>query len=148
VFGTLNTISSDQAVERIVNAFPRSQQEQARSSLADVLRGIVCQTLVRAKDSNTRLLACEIMLNNEAIANSIRKGKSVQIPSIIATASDAGMQTLEQDLARLIKSGAVDVDDASAKVRNKRELEAARGGEDSTRKFRVAPGTGTVEPKS
>jgi twitching motility protein PilT len=126
VFGTVNTISSDQAVERIINVFPRAQQEQARSSLADVLKAIVCQTLVRGKDGQTRQLAAEVLLNNEAIANVIRKGKAVQIPSIIATASDAGMQTLEQDLARLIKSGLVDADDAAAKVRNKRELEAAR----------------------
>ncbi len=142
VFGTINTISSDQAVERIVNAFPRSEQEQVRSSLADVLRAVLCQTLVRGKDGNTRHLAAEVMINNDAIANLIRKGKSVQIPSIVATAADAGMQTLEQDLARLIRSGVVDVDDASAKVRNKRELETARGAPEPPP---ARPVTGTVK---
>jgi twitching motility protein PilT len=126
VFGTLNTISSDQAVERIINAFPRRQQEQVRSGLADVLRAIVCQTLVRGRDGQSRHLAAEVLINNEAVANLIRRGKSMQIPSIVATAAEVGMQTLEQDLARLIKSGLVDPDDASAKVRNKRDLEAAR----------------------
>jgi twitching motility protein PilT len=132
VFGTINTMSSDQAVERIVNAFHRSEQEQARSSLADVLRAVLCQTLVRGKNGQARHLAAEVMLNNEAVANLIRKGKAVQIPSLIATSVDAGMQTLEQDLARLIKSGLVDADDASAKVRNKRELDAASSGSASS----------------
>lgn len=126
VFGTIQTVSSDQAVERIIGSFPRAEQEQARSSLADVLRAVCCQTLVRGKDGQTRHLAAEILVNNEAVANVIRKGKAMQIPSIIATAGDVGMQSLEADLARLIKSGLVDADDAAARVRNKRELEIAR----------------------
>ncbi len=126
VFATVNTISADQAIERIINIFPRANQEQARSSLADVLKAIVCQTLVRAKDGQHRHLAAEVLLNNEAVAHLIRKGKTVQIQAIIATSSDIGMQTLEQDLARLIKAGLVDVDDAAAKARNKSSLEAAR----------------------
>lgn len=127
VFGTINTTSSDQAIERVINSFPRSQQEQARSSLADVLRAVVCQALVRGRDGQSRHVAAEVLVNNEAVANLIRKGKAMQIPSIIATAAEAGMQTLEQDLGRLIKSGAVDADDAAARARNKRDLETARG---------------------
>lgn len=126
VFGTINTTSSDQAIERIINAFPRSQQEQARSGLADVLRAVVCQALVRSRDGQSRHLAAEVLINNEAVSNLIRKGKAMQIPSIIATAAEAGMQSLEQDIARLIKSGAVDPDDAAARARNKRDLETAR----------------------
>jgi twitching motility protein PilT len=121
VFGTINTISSEQAVERIVNAYPRAQQEQARSSLADVLRGVLCQTLVRGRDGVSRHL-----------------GKSVQLSSLIGAGADAGMQSLENDLLRLIKAGLVDPEDAMAKVKNRRDIEGARDPSTITQKIRLS----------
>ena len=85
------------------------------------------------------------MINTEAVANLIRRGKAMQIPSIVATASDSGMQTLEQDLLRLIKSGLVDAEDAMAKVRNRREIEQARSDPSGPAPRAAAPG-GTQPP--
>lgn len=138
VFGTINTISSEQAVERIINAFPRAQQEQARSSLADVLRGVLCQTLVRGRDGVSRHLACEVLVATEAVATLIRKGKSVAMASLIGAGADAGMQSLENDLLRLIKAGLVDPEDAMAKVKNRRDIEGARDATSTTQKIRIS----------
>ncbi len=127
VVGTLHTVSSDACIDRIINAFPRGQQDQARASLADSLRAVVCQTLVRRRAgiSGPRLLASELLVNNDAVSNLIRKAKTVQIPSIVATSRESGMQSLDQDLIRLVKTGIVDDIDVLAKARNKPTVEQA-----------------------
>ncbi len=127
VVGTLHTVSADACIDRIINSFGKSQQDQARASLADSLRAVLCQTLVRRKQGieGPRLLASELLINNDAVANLIRKAKTVQIPSIIATSREQGMQALDTDLVRLIKTGLVDEIDVLAKARNKATIEAA-----------------------
>jgi twitching motility protein PilT len=127
VVGTLHTVSADACVERIVNVFPRSQQDQVRSSLADSLRAVLCQALLprKAGQAGPGLLACELLLNNDAVANLIRKNKAVQIPSIIATSREAGMQALDQDLLRLARANLVDDVDVLARARNKPSVESA-----------------------
>ena len=127
VVGTLHTTSSDGCVDRIINAFGRGQQDQARASLADSLRAVVCQTLVRRKPNipGPRMLASELLVNNDAVANLIRKAKTNQIPSIVATSREAGMQSLDQDLVRLARTGQVDEIDVLARARNKAAVEQA-----------------------
>ncbi len=138
VLATLHTVSADACVERIINGVGKNHQDQARASLADSLRAILCQTLVRRKPGTEgpRLLASELLINTDAVANIIRKGKTVQLPSIIATSREQGMQSMDNDLIRLIKSGAVDEIDVLSKARNKVAVEAAiaelRGERDST----------------
>ncbi len=127
VVGTLHTVSADASIDRIINTFGKNQQDQARASLADSLRAVLCQTLVRRKPGaeGPRLLASELLINNDAVANVIRKAKTVQIPSIIATSREQGMQSLDADLVRLIRTGLVDDIDVLAKARNKTVIEAA-----------------------
>jgi twitching motility protein PilT len=127
VVGTLHTTSSDGCVERIINAFGKNQQDQARASLADSLRAVVCQTLVRRKlnSPGPRMLASELLVNNDAVANLIRKAKTNQIPSIVATSRETGMQSLDQDLIRLARTGVVDEIDVLARARNKAAVEQA-----------------------
>jgi twitching motility protein PilT len=121
VFGTLQTTSSDQAVERMLGAFPGEKVDTARAAVADVLRAVVCQCLVRTKDHSSKRVAVEVLINTDAVANLIRKGKTVQIPSLIATSGEQGMQSLEQDLHKLIQQGLVDADDAARFLKGKRE---------------------------
>lgn len=127
VFGTVNATSADAAVDRLIHAVGRHQQDQARASLADSLRAVVCQTLVRRRPDleGPRLLASELLLHTDAVANLIRKGKTVQIPSLIATSREQGMQALDTDLVRLMKGGLVDELDVLARARNKPVVEAA-----------------------
>ncbi len=127
VIGTLHTVSSDACVDRIINAFGRGQQDQARASIADSLRAVVCQTLVRPKAGSPgpRLLASELLVCTDAVANLIRKAKTNQIPSILATSREVGMQSLDQDLVRLARTGLVDEIDVLARARNKSAVEQA-----------------------
>ena len=100
VFGTLHTVSADTTVDRLLNVFPTNQQEQVRSMLSQNLRAVVCQYLLKKKQGG-RCLAAEVMLNNDAIANMIRKNKQYQIPSVIATSREQGMQQMDQALRQL-----------------------------------------------
>jgi twitching motility protein PilT len=127
VVGTLHTPSADACIDRIVNAVPRAQQDQVRASLSDSLRAVLCQTLLRRRPGTAgpRLLASELLLNNDAVANLIRKNKTMQIPSTIATSRELGMQALDHDLIRLARTGLVDEDDVLARARNKTLVEGA-----------------------
>jgi twitching motility protein PilT len=124
VFGTVHTVSADTTVDRMINAFPARQQETVRSMLAESLRAVCCQFLLRHKDGVSRCLAMETMINNDAISALIRKGKAYQIPSVVATAREEGMQLMDTDLMRLFKEGKVPIEEAYVKARSKRELEA------------------------
>jgi twitching motility protein PilT len=128
VLGTLHTVSVDTTVDRLVSLFPPGQQPQVRSLLADTLRAVMCQYLIKRKDGQGRVIAVEIMINNEAIANLIRKGKTFQIPSVIATQRDAGMQSMDGDLERLFRAGVVSADEAYLKAANKKNFEMVVAG--------------------
>jgi twitching motility protein PilT len=111
VFATLHTNSAAQTIDRIVDVFPEHQQAQIRVQLANVLVGVLAQKLVPIIGGG-RMVATEILLGTSAVKNSIREGKSHLIGNIIQTSGDLGMQTLEQDLARLINSGKIAVETA------------------------------------
>ena len=103
-----------------MHAFPVAQQHLARTMLAESLRAVVCQQLLRRIDDvDDRTVALEVMINNDAIANLIRKNKSFQIPSVIATHRESGMQLLDDQLERLVKRGMVDADEALMRAADK-----------------------------
>ena len=107
VFSTLHTTGAAGTVDRIIDAFPPSQQRQIRLQLSMVLQAIVSQQLVPAKDGGL-VPAFEIMLANTAIRNLIRDEKTHQMDSVIAAGGDAGMQTMDQSLFDLVQRGIVD----------------------------------------
>jgi twitching motility protein PilT len=123
VFGTVHTVSAATTVDRIVSAFPPGQQQQVRSTLADSLRAVVCQYLMKEKTGPGRVLAVELMINNEAVGNLIRKGKSFQLPSVISTSREQGMQLMDTDLMRLLKEGKITAEDAYVKAVSKKDFE-------------------------
>ena len=133
VLGTVHTVSVDTSIDRMINVFPGGQQPQVRALLADTLRAVMCQYLLRRKDEQGRVLAVEVMLNNEAVANLIRKGKTFQLPSVIATQREAGMQSMDSDLERLYKAGLVTAEDAYMKSANKKNFELVISGPDAAR---------------
>ncbi len=112
VFGTLHTNSAAKTVDRIIDAFPDSQQAQIRTMLAESLRGVVAQTLFKRSDGGGRVAALEILINTFACANLIREGKTYQIPSVMQTSGNIGMQTFESHLKRLVAEGKVDKKEA------------------------------------
>jgi twitching motility protein PilT len=123
VFGTIHTVSAAGTVDRLINAFPAAQQDHVRSLLAGSLRAVVCQYLHRRRDGPGRCLSVEVMLNSDAIANLIRKGKAFQIPSVISTSREAGMQLMDAELMRLVREGKISPEDAYAKAASKKEFE-------------------------
>jgi twitching motility protein PilT len=123
VLGTLHTVSASKTIDRIIDVFPGKQQAQVRAMLSESLRGVVSQQLLKRKDTDGRLLAMEIMICNDAIANLIRKEKVFQIPSIITTSYEMGMTLMDNELLRLVKEGLIYPEDAYIKAINKNEFE-------------------------
>lgn len=107
VFGTLHTNSAAKTIDRIIDVFPAEEQGKARSMLSDSLKGVVAQQLIRTADRQGRCAAHEIMVGNSALASLIREAKISQITSLIQTGSTDGMQTMDQSLERLVKSGKI-----------------------------------------
>ena len=102
VFGTLHTTDAIQTVDRIIDVFPVYQQQQIRLQMASNLVGVVSQTLLKRSDEKSRVAAYEVMACTNAVRSLIREGKSHQVASLISVGSRHGMQTLNQDLARLV----------------------------------------------
>ncbi len=127
VFGTIHTASAALTVDRIINAFPPGQHDQVRSLVAGSLKAVVCQYLVPRHDGPGRCLAAEVLLNSDAVANLIRKGKTFQIPSVIAMSREAGMQLMDLDLMRLLNEGKISPEDAYMRAVSKKDFEGYLG---------------------
>jgi twitching motility protein PilT len=124
VLGTMHTIDAAQTIHRIIDMFPEGQQEQIGNELAYTILAVVCQILVPSQGGAGRVPACEIMLTNNAIRNLIRERKIHQLYSQIQVSSREGMQTLNQALADLLKSGLITEEQAHAKTGMLAELKA------------------------
>ena len=119
VFGTLHTTSAAKTVDRVIEVFPVSQQEQIRNTLSDGLRAVVAQTLFKRIDKKGRCAALEIMIAVPAIRNLIREAKTFQIPSMMQTGKKYGMQTLDDAIMELLNAKKIDPDDAYNKCNDK-----------------------------
>jgi len=121
VFGTLHTNTAASAVDRIIDQFPTDRQAQVRSMLAESLRGVVAQTLLKKKGGG-RVAALEILVVTTAVANLIREGKTFQIPSQMQTGRSLGMQTLSDSMIELVKAGVVEPQEAFGRSPAKKEF--------------------------
>jgi twitching motility protein PilT len=101
VFSTLHTDSAAMSIDRVIDAFPPHQQSQIRMQLSLTLQGILSQTLLARMDGQGRVPAVEVLVANNAARNLIREGKTHQIPNVIQTGGQEGMQTMEQALKDL-----------------------------------------------
>ena len=122
VLSTLHTVSAAETINRIIDVYPAHQQGQVRSELANVLVGIVSQTLVPTADGNGRVAASEILVANDAVAAMIRENKIHMVDSAIQTGRASGMTTLDQCLAKLVKSQKITLKSAMYSCQNKEEL--------------------------
>lgn len=103
VLATLHTLNASKTVDRMIEIFPASQQDQVRSTLADALKAVVSQTLFKRVDVRGRCAALEILICTAAVRNLIREGKTYQIPSAMQTGKKYGMQTLDDAIMDLLK---------------------------------------------
>ena len=106
VFGTLHTSSAAKTIDRIIDVFPSDEKSMVRSMLSESLRAVISQTLLK-KNGGGRVAAHEIMIATPAIRNLIREDKIAQMYSAIQTGGSLGMQTLDQCLTELLKSGMI-----------------------------------------
>ena len=107
VFGTLHTSSAAKTIDRIVDVFPGDEKEMVRAMLSESLQAVISQTLLKTKDGSGRVAAHEIMVGTPAIRNLIREAKIAQMYSAIQTGANLGMQTLDSNLADLLKRNVI-----------------------------------------
>jgi twitching motility protein PilT len=119
VFGTLHTNSAPKTVDRIIDVFPADQQDQVRAMLAESLKGVISQVLLRKKGGKGRAAAQEIMVGTSAISNLIRENKIHQIPSMIQTGKKDGMQLLDQHILEYMMADQIEAEEAYMKSNNK-----------------------------
>ncbi len=113
VFGTLHTSSAAKTIDRIIDVFPAAEKDMVRVMLSESLRAVISQLLLKKKDDSGRVAAHEIMIVNSAIKNLIRENKVSQINSAIQTGQQYGMQTMDQGLIKVVKSGEVSAETAA-----------------------------------
>ncbi|MFC1954216.1 type IV pilus twitching motility protein PilT [Chloroflexota bacterium] len=99
--------SAPLAVERIIDMFPPHERDAARSRLASLLNGILCQSLVPKVGGKGRVAAIEILLANPAVRSNIREGKTYQLPNTMLTNARAGMVLLDNALVELFRGGII-----------------------------------------
>jgi len=112
VFGTLHTNNACKTVDRIIDVFPPSQQAQIRTMLAESLRGVISQQLIKRSDGKGRVAVYEVLVATQAVRSLIREGKTFQLPSVLGTSRKDGMQTFDQALVELVGRGVITLADA------------------------------------
>ncbi len=117
VLGTLHTSSAAKTIDRIVDVFPAAEKSMVRSMLSESLRAVISQSLLK-KIGGGRTAAHEIMIGTPAIRNLIREDKVAQMYSAIQTGQGIGMQTLDQNLKRMLQKGEVSREEAQRKAAN------------------------------
>jgi twitching motility protein PilT len=118
VFGTLHTNNAPKTIDRIINTFPADEQNQVRVMLASCLAGVVAQLLCK-KVPKGRVAVHEILLQHEALPNTIRMGQISNIRGIIESGGADGMITMDNSLMARVKDGTVEPKEAYMKGSNK-----------------------------
>lgn len=121
VFGTLHTTTATSTINRIIEIFPADQQSQVRYGLAESLKAVISQVLLKKKGGG-RVAALEILIINPSVANLIREQKTHQIFNMMQTGRGIGMQLLNEEMVRLVVEGTVEPLDAYNKAIDKDDL--------------------------
>src|SRR5262245_7537393 len=122
VFGTLHTSSASSTINRIIDVFPKDQQDQIRTQLSTAMIGVLSQTLLPRRDNSGLVAAYEMMVVTPAIQNLIRENKTYRIDSSIQTGKKDGMFLLDEMLFRLWRQGTVDKEEVLLKSQKAGEL--------------------------
>ncbi len=126
VLATLHTSGAAATVDRMVSVFPAGEQTLIRSMLSTSLCGVVSQQLVRRVDGKGMVAAVEVLVNNAAVSNILREGKTDLLTSVIQSGALVGMQTLDSSLRRLMDAKLISGGEAYRKAANKAAFEQFR----------------------
>lgn len=116
VLGSLHSASAAKTVDRIIDAAPAETKNEVRSLLSESLRAVISQVLL-AKSDGGRIAALEILVVTRAVANLIREDRVAQIYSVMQAGATSGMRTLDQELLRLARAGAIELETARLAAR-------------------------------
>ena len=119
VFGTLHTNNARKTVDRMVDVFPADRQPQARAMLANSLRGVVAQLLLKRTDRPGRIAVNEILIANPAVAAIIREGATQKLQDVIVSGRAQGMQFMDDAIWALLEKGIVSPHEAFMKAIDK-----------------------------
>lgn len=118
VFATLHTNSAPKTIDRIVDAFPADEQNQIRVMLAESLKAVVSQLLARKKEGG-RVAVHEILLEHEALPQTIRTGSISNIVNIINGSREEGMISMDTSLREALDKGTITAEEAYMKASDK-----------------------------
>jgi twitching motility protein PilT len=116
VFGTLHTNNARKTVDRVVDVFPASRQAQARAMLANSLRGVLAQLLLKKADGSGRIAVNEILIANAAVSAIIREGATQKLQDVIVSGRAQGMQFMDDAIWALLQRGTVSAREAFMKA--------------------------------
>jgi len=121
VYGTLHTNSAAKTIDRIIDVFPSDQQAQARTMLAESLKGIVAQQLLKKKGGG-RVAANEILIGSTAVSNLVREGRTEALGNVIQSGRKDGMQLMDDVLFKLMQDEKITAKGAYMKANDKKRF--------------------------
>lgn len=119
---TLHANNANQAMDRIINFFPEERHKQLFVDLSLNLKAVVAQRLIPKKDGTGRCVAVEVLLNTPLIADLIEKGKVSEIKDVMKRSGELGMQTFDQSVFELYKSGQISYEEALKNADSENEV--------------------------
>lgn len=129
VFGTMHSANASQAIHRLLDLFPQAERELARQTLSLAVKAIISQILLPClKEDIDRLPAIEILLANPAVRKLISESREADLPSVIRSCQQEGMQDLTDNLCKLVKNGSIHPEEAYKYAPSKDELKMALKG--------------------
>lgn len=133
VFSTLHTIDTIQSINRILDFFPKEQQNQIRIQLAGTLRAVISLRLIKKTDGAGMVPAVEVMIVTPTVRGYLEEGKLSSIKDLIREGAQFGMQTFDQSLISLQKKGLISLEEAKRNATSIQEIELAMKGITSSR---------------
>src|SRR5947209_6378415 len=131
VFGTLHTNNARKTVDRMVDVFPAPRQPQARAMLANSLRGVLAQLLLKRADGGGRIAVNEILVANPAVAAIIREVATQKLQDVIVSGKGQGMQFMDDAILALLQNGVVSPNEAFMKAIDKNRFKQFLPAEDA-----------------
>ena len=119
VFGTLHTNNARKTIDRMIDVFPADKQPQVRTMLANSLRGVVAQLLLKRADGSGRLAVNEILVSSHAVSSIIREGATQKLQDVIVSGKGEGMQFMDDAIWALLQQGLVSPHEAFMKAIDK-----------------------------
>ena len=130
VFGTLHTNNARKTVDRMVDVFPAARQPQARAMLANSLRGVLAQLLLKKADGSGRVAVNEILVASAAVSAIIREGATQKLQDVIVSGKSQGMQFMDDAIFGFLQNGTVTPHEAFMKAIDKNRFKEFLAAED------------------